>query len=41
VFYWKRAKDTSGEVALYQDEVERVVDLTNLVTDDTDWGNGM
>jgi hypothetical protein len=37
VFYWKRAKDTSGEVALYQDE-ERVVDLTNLVTDDTDWG---
>jgi hypothetical protein len=37
VFYWKRAKDTSGEVALYQDE-DRVVDLTNLVTDDTDWG---
>jgi hypothetical protein len=37
VFYWKRAKDTSGEVALYQDD-ERVVDLTNLVTDDTDWG---
>jgi len=37
VFYWKRAKDTSGAVALYQDD-ERVVDLTNLVTDDTDWG---
>jgi hypothetical protein len=37
VFYWKRAKDTSGEVALYQDD-ERVVDLTNLVTDNTDWG---
>jgi len=37
VFYWKRAKDTSGEVALYQDD-ERVVDLTNLLTDDTDWG---
>jgi len=37
VFYWKRAKDTSGEVALYQDD-ERVVSLTNLVTDNTDWG---
>jgi hypothetical protein len=37
VFYWKRAKDTSGEVALYQ-EGTRVVDVTNLVTDDTDWG---
>ena len=36
VFYWKRAKDTSGEVSLYQDG-ERVVDLTNLVTDDSDW----
>ena len=37
VFYWKRTKDATGEVALYQDGV-RVVDLTNLVTDDTDWG---
>ena len=37
VFYWKRAKDTSGEVALYQDD-SRVVDLANLITDDTDWG---
>lgn len=37
VFYWKRAKDTSGEVALYQD-AERVADLTNLMTDNTDWG---
>ena len=37
VFFWKRAKDTSGEVSLYQDG-ERVVDLTNLVTDDSDWG---
>jgi hypothetical protein len=36
VFFWKRAKDTSGEVSLYQDG-ERVVDLTNLVTDDSDW----
>jgi hypothetical protein len=37
VFYWKRAKDTSGEVALYQDGTQ-VVDFTNLITDDTDWG---
>jgi hypothetical protein len=37
VFYLKRAKDTGGEVALYQDEA-RAVDLTNIVTDDTDWG---
>jgi hypothetical protein len=37
VFYWKRAKDTSGAVALYQDG-EQVVDLAGLVTDDTDWG---
>jgi hypothetical protein len=39
VFYWKRAKDKSGEVALYQDEV-RVVDFTNLVTDDIGSGQG-
>lgn len=37
VFYWKRAKDTSGEVALYQDDT-RVVDLANIITDDSDWG---
>ena len=37
VFFWKRAKDTSGEVSLYQDGTQ-VVDLTNLITDDTDWG---
>jgi hypothetical protein len=37
VFYWKRAKDKTGEVALYQDET-RVVDFTNLITDDSDWG---
>jgi hypothetical protein len=37
VFYWKRAKDKTGEIALYQDNV-RVVDLTNLVTDDTGAG---
>ncbi len=36
VFYWKRAKDTTGEVALYQDGTQ-VVDFTNLITDDTDW----
>jgi hypothetical protein len=39
VFYWKRAEDTSGEVALYQDEA-RVVDFTNLITDDTGTGQG-
>jgi hypothetical protein len=39
VLYWKRARDKSGEVALYQDEV-RVVDFTNLVTDDTGTGQG-
>ena len=39
VFYWKRAKDKTGEVALYQDEV-RVVNLTNLVTDDTGASQG-
>jgi hypothetical protein len=37
VFHWKRAKDTSGEIALYQNE-ERVVSASNLATDDTDWG---
>jgi hypothetical protein len=37
VFYLKRAKDKSGEVALYQDG-SKVVDFTNLITDDTDWG---
>jgi hypothetical protein len=37
VFYLKRAKDRSGRVALYLNET-RVVELTNLVTDDTEWG---
>jgi hypothetical protein len=37
VLYWRRAKDRTGEVALYQDGT-RVVDFTNLVTDDSDWG---
>jgi hypothetical protein len=37
VFYLRRAKDAGGEVVLFQDEV-RVVDLANVVTDDTDWG---
>jgi hypothetical protein len=43
VFYWKRAKDKSGEVALYQGDERgdvRVVDFTNLVTDDTGTGQG-
>ena len=35
-FYLKRAKDKTGEVALYQDG-SRVVDVANLITDDTDW----
>jgi hypothetical protein len=39
VFYWKRARDTTGEIALYQNEV-RVVDFTNLVTDDNSLGRG-
>ena len=36
-FYWKRAKDKTGEVALYQDGI-RVVNFTNIVTDNTDQG---
>ena len=37
MFYLKRAKDKTGEVALYQ-EGSQVVDFANLITDDTDWG---
>jgi hypothetical protein len=37
VFYLKRAKDRTGEIALYQDGV-RVVRFTNIITDDADWG---
>ena len=36
-FHLKRAADASGEVALYQDG-QRLVEETNLVTDDTSWG---
>lgn len=36
VLYLKRAKDKSGAVALYLDE-QKVVEFTNLITDDTDW----
>jgi hypothetical protein len=36
VFYLKRAKDKTGTAALYLDD-QKVVELTNLVTDDTDW----
>ena len=36
VFYFKRAKDQTGQVALYQDGVQ-VVQFSNLNTDDTDW----
>jgi Polysaccharide lyase len=36
-FYLKRAKDATGEAALYQDG-KRVVDFTNLITDNTNWG---
>ena len=35
-FYLKRAKDKTGEVALYQDG-SQVVDITNVITDDSDW----
>ena len=34
--YLKRAKDKTGEVALYQDG-SQVVNIANLITDDTDW----
>jgi len=36
-FYLKRAKDTTGEVALYQDGV-RIADFPNVVTDNTTYG---
>jgi hypothetical protein len=35
-FYLRRAKDATGEAALYQDG-KRVVDFTNLLTDNTNW----
>lgn len=35
--YLERAKDETGEVALYQDGDE-LLRLSNIVTDDTDWG---
>jgi hypothetical protein len=37
VFYLKRAKDNTGEAALYQDDT-KVVSLTNQATDNTEWG---
>lgn len=37
VVYLKRAKDKTGTVALYLGE-NRVVELTDVVTDDSDWG---
>jgi hypothetical protein len=37
VLYLKRAKDTTGAVALYLDN-QKLYELTNLITDDTDWG---
>ena len=36
-FYYKRASDSTGEVALYQGDQE-VLHLTALQTDDTQWG---
>jgi hypothetical protein len=36
-FYLRRAKDATGEAALYQDGV-RVADFPNVVTDDTTYG---
>lgn len=36
-FFFRRAKDRTGDVALYQDGV-RVVHFSNLVTDDSTWG---
>ena len=36
-FYLRRAKDATGEVDLYQDG-KLAVTFTNLITDNTDWG---
>jgi hypothetical protein len=36
-FYFKRAKDTTGETALYLDGT-RVIDFPNVITDNGDWG---
>jgi len=36
-FYLRRAKDATGEAALYQDGI-RVADFPNVVTDDTNYG---
>ncbi len=35
--YFRRAKDATGELTMWQDSV-MMVQLTGLVTDDTDWG---
>jgi hypothetical protein len=35
--YFKRAKDATGEIAMWQDGAP-ALHVTNLVTDDTDWG---
>lgn len=35
--YFKRAKDATGEIAMWQDGV-MMEHLTGLITDDTDWG---
>jgi hypothetical protein len=36
-FYWARAADTTGNIALYQDG-QLMVEASNLVTDDSEWG---
>ena len=36
-FYLKRAKDATGEAALFMNGT-RVVDFSKVITDDTDWG---
>jgi hypothetical protein len=35
--YFKRAKDDGGVISIWQDE-QLALQLTGLVTDDTDWG---
>jgi hypothetical protein len=35
--YFKRAKDTTGEISMWQDGVQ-VPGLDGVVTDDSDWG---
>jgi hypothetical protein len=37
VFFWRRAADDTGEVALFQDE-QQLLRVSNIATDDSSWG---